>query len=188
MNKSIILSNQKESHCPICESHRVKTSDEQERFYYGKEPNPIEITVIVPVHTCEDCSFQFTDPEADQIRHDAVCKRLGVMNPEQIKKIRQQYGLTRADFSAITDIGEASLHRWENGLLIQNAAYDHYLYLLSFEENVRRIQRKKGLISDPDRGSSDGKKPLKSIQRFKYLENPDRSRQEADGFELRKAS
>ena len=51
--------------------------------------------------------------------------------------------MSRAVFSRLTRIGEASLGRWENGLLIQNLAYDHLLYLLTFPENLERLKFRK---------------------------------------------
>ena len=46
--------------------------------------------------------------------------------------------MSRADFSRLTGLGEATLNRWENGILIQNAANDRYLRLLKDANNVPR--------------------------------------------------
>ena len=48
--------------------------------------------------------------------------------------------MTRAAFAEMTRLGEASLARWEKGLLIQNPANDQLLYLLRFPENVERLR------------------------------------------------
>ncbi len=184
MNEHFMKSNQKTKKCPNCESNHVTTSEEQEHFFYGTESNQAEISVIVPVHTCADCSFQFTDHEADQIRHNAVCEHLGVLNPSQIKEIRQKYGLARSEFSKITALGEASLHRWENGLNIQNSAYDQYLYLLSFEENFSRIRRKKECRTEPKRVNHIEEKSESSIKKFKYLDHLENMKKQSEWFEL----
>jgi DNA-binding transcriptional regulator YiaG len=92
------------------------------------------------VMTCNQCGFQFTDEVAEEARHEAVCRHLGVMTPKEIKEIRKSYGMSRAEFSHLTRIGEASLARWENGLLIQSPAYDQLLYLLTFPENLERLK------------------------------------------------
>jgi hypothetical protein len=52
--------------------------------------------------------------------------------------------MSRAEFSRLTRIGEASLGRWEKGLLIQNHAHDQFLYLLKFPENVARLRDRVG--------------------------------------------
>ena len=62
-----------------------------------------------------------------------------LLSPEEIKAIRKHLGLSRAEFARLTRIGEASLARWETGHIVQNAAMDNYLRLLSYEENVKRI-------------------------------------------------
>ncbi len=126
--------------CPSCESTQVRTTYERETFRYGKGNDAKEIVVEVPVRTCGHCGFQFTDQVAEAIRHEAVCHELGVMTPQEIIKLRQTYGMSRAEFARLTRIGEASLGRWESGQLIQNAAYDQLLYLLSFADNLERIK------------------------------------------------
>lgn len=48
--------------------------------------------------------------------------------------------MSRAAFSRMSGIGEATLNRWENGLLVQNRANDRFLRLLASPENVRKLQ------------------------------------------------
>jgi len=62
------------------------------------------------------------------------------MTPAEIVALRNKYRLTRAQFAEKTRIGEASLARWETGELIQNPANDGYMYLLSFPENLERLE------------------------------------------------
>ena len=47
--------------------------------------------------------------------------------------------MTRAAFAQATGLGEASLNRWENGVLVQNAANDRYLRLLAIPEVMSRL-------------------------------------------------
>jgi DNA-binding transcriptional regulator YiaG len=82
------------------------------------------------------------DGDAEDACHEAVCRHLGVMTPSQIKALRTLYGLTQSQFSEITKLGEATLSRWERGIVIQNQAYDNYLYLLGFNENLERIRNR----------------------------------------------
>jgi len=73
-----------------------------------------------------------------------VCKHFGVLSSDEIKRIRVLHGMTRARFSQITGIGEASLNRWENGLNIQSLAHDRYLRLLSRKDVMRRMEELTG--------------------------------------------
>jgi DNA-binding transcriptional regulator YiaG len=98
---------------------------------------------MVPLRRCRDCGFEFLDSVAEERQHDAVCRHLGVMTPAEIRQIRQKAGsLSRGEFAKISRVGEASLGRWERGELIQNAANDQLLYLLTFPENLNRLRER----------------------------------------------
>ena len=126
--------------CASCGASSVDTEMVVEEFAYGAGEDSVQLRATVPLRTCRDCGFQFTDHHAEGARHDAVCRHLGVMTPREVVAIRTRLGMTRAALSDLTRLGEASLARWEKGLLIQNAANDQLLYLLRFPENVERLR------------------------------------------------
>ena len=144
--------------CPNCGSRNIQTSQKQYCFPYGVEENQVELSTEVPVRICAGCGFEFLDYVGQNVCHEAVCRYLGVMTPSQIKGLRKLYNLTQAQFREITKLGEATLSRWERGLVIQNQAYDNYLYLLGFPKNLDRIRSrdKSGEVSqlnvDDDQG------------------------------------
>jgi len=108
------------------------------------------------------------------------------MTPSDIKSLRKGYDLTRAQFAELTRIGEASLARWETGEVIQNAANDDYLYLLSFPENLKLLEERR----NPQRSvkTEEVAKPL--TERFKMLDERSLKTklQEESEFELRPAA
>lgn len=55
--------------CGNCLSKRVTSVWERSSFYAG--PEPIQIEVRIPIRSCLDCHFRFTDSEADEIKHKA---------------------------------------------------------------------------------------------------------------------
>jgi transcriptional regulator with XRE-family HTH domain len=63
-----------------------------------------------------------------------------VLAPREVAALRARYDLSRAQFARLTHLGEATIARWERGELIQNAAYDQFLHLLSFPENIQRLR------------------------------------------------
>ncbi|MHA2407588.1 MAG: type II TA system antitoxin MqsA family protein [Candidatus Ranarchaeia archaeon] len=128
--------------CPECGSGNVKTSEEEYSFPYGVGEDSVNLTPRVPIRKCSDCGFSFLDNVGEGICHEAVCKHLGVMTPSQVKDLRKMYKLTQAEFAEITKLGPATLSRWERGILIQNEAYDNYLYLLGFEKNLKKIRER----------------------------------------------
>lgn len=117
--------------CEACGEKAVSQHEVEQTFDYGDGDDAAVLRAVVPVYSCSACGLEYTDDEAEDIRHRAVCQHLGVLTPNDIRDLRQKtHGLSREDFSAITGISTASLARWETGALIQSPAYDRYLRLL----------------------------------------------------------
>ena len=130
------------ANCFSCDSTNLERTWRRQTFQYGTGSSAVELTAEMPVYTCADCGYQFAGAEGEEARHEAVCRHLGVLTPKEIVAVRESTGLTRTQFSECTRIGIASLKRWETGALIQNAANDDLIYLMTFPENVERLQRR----------------------------------------------
>lgn len=126
--------------CPACEQTRMTLQEIEETFDYGVGAETISVTARVPSYTCENCGLSFSDNVAEERRHDAICRALGVMTPTEVRAIRDVGALSQAEFAALSGIGKASLGRWERGALIQNEANDNLMRLLAFPENVARLR------------------------------------------------
>ena len=124
--------------CPQCGESAISTSIQRDRFVYGSGDSAVELIVDLPVRHCNDCDIHYVDFEAEDIKHEAVCRHLGVLPPAAIVNIRKKHGLSRAAFAKITGLGEASLGRWEKGINIQNIGNDRYIRLL---EDPRVMQQ-----------------------------------------------
>lgn len=96
-------------------------------FTYGLGADATDLTVALPVHVCPSCGLEFLDDEAETLKHEAICAHLGVLSPNEIRGIRRMHGMSRAAFSKMIGIDEATLVRWEEGILIQSAANDRHL-------------------------------------------------------------
>jgi putative zinc finger/helix-turn-helix YgiT family protein len=178
--------------CPNCGGAHIKSYVQDERFLYGAGDAAVGLCAAVPMRRCVDCGFEFTDEAAETARHEAVCRHLGVLSPAEILKIRKKSGLSRAEFARLTRIGEASLHRWENGLLIQNPAMDTYLRLLAYEENIRRLRDKtspaKSHNTNPGEHNSEATQAAPSnVVQFRTLRVTEQKHREASAFELRRS-
>lgn len=152
--------------CASCGSKNVSTEIEEQQFDWGVGEDAQTLSARVPVHTCRDCGFVFTDEFAEAARHNVVCRHLGVLSPSQIRSMRERYALTRAEFARITEIGEASLARWESGALLQNKALDHYLRLVAIPENLARLQHHR--ISSEARSAEPQFKVINIAERRQY--------------------
>ena len=121
--------NQSEFRCPDCDGTFNKDW-KHTTIPYGAGEDAVDIPVRLPLYTCVSCGLQTLDEEGERLEHEAVCDHLGILSPQEIKRIREQHDMTRDEFAELTGIGESSLGRWERALNMQSLAYDKYLRLL----------------------------------------------------------
>ena len=125
--------------CPTCDSSQVHSEIVPHKFTYGVGDTAVELSCLLPVRVCDTCGGRFVDEVGEMVRHETICQHLDRLTPTAIHRIREACG-TRAAFGELTGIGEASLSRWETGASMPTKAYDCYLYLLTFPENLHRLQ------------------------------------------------
>ena len=120
------------SHPCVCDEcgHQITTTWHDHTFQYGSGEAAAELAVQLPVRRCDHCDFDYLDDEGERLKHEVVCRHLGVLTPQEVRGIRKRLGLSRSAFAQLTGIGEASLSRWESGIKIQTPGYDRYLRLL----------------------------------------------------------
>ncbi|MCY4005504.1 MAG: helix-turn-helix domain-containing protein [Rhodobacteraceae bacterium] len=124
----------------MCGAEDIMTAWHLHTFEYGTGETAANLQARVPVRRCHTCDFEYLDEEAERLKQRAICDHLGVLAPEDIRKIRENKGMTRAAFADVSGFGEASLNRWENGLSIQNQSNDRYLRLLASPEIVAHLR------------------------------------------------
>ncbi len=128
--------------CPVCGKGRLEPRIITDRFPYGGKKQITIVAENVPVEICTYCQEKFSGPEAGLIRHRAICRALGLLTPEEIIAIRERRRLSQAAFAELTDIGEATISRWERGRLLQNKAMDRYLRLLDLHSDELLCRKK----------------------------------------------
>lgn len=168
-----------ESTCLNC-GNSVSTALETQSFPYGVGEQSVTLEATIPVRYCQRCDIAFTDDEAENLRHEAVCRHLGVMTPREVAAVRKHLMMSVTDLARLTGIGPASLRRWESGALVQNVANDQLLFLLTFAENVERLKARdrKAPLREGHRQSGPRASSFRSIK-------PDaRMRDEAANFKL----
>lgn len=126
--------------CEMCGAAGLRTELVRNPFIYGAGADAVELSADIPVHTCTPCAVSFTGEEAARIEHEAVCRHLGVLTPDEIRALRKRHELSRAAFSRVTGFGEATLARWEGRRVIQNTSSDRYLRLIEDPATFRRLQ------------------------------------------------
>jgi putative zinc finger/helix-turn-helix YgiT family protein len=90
-------------------------------------------------YQCEKCSdsIVLTD-SADEIVGRALRKAAGLLLPEEIRDIREHFGLSQKQLADLLGIGEATVCRWETGVQIQQRAFDK---MLRAYQNVPAFQK-----------------------------------------------
>ncbi len=119
----------KKGYCPSCES-------EQELEHVRRRETVTvrgeKIEVQASYWRCRACGEEFEGPDG----HDEVAQayklyraKKGLMQPEEIKRLREEYGLTQGELAKILGFGAVTLSRYETGML-QTAAQDRILQML----------------------------------------------------------
>lgn len=107
--------------CPVCEN----TTDqiiiiEKEKFDVRGEV----IEVATRSYRCASCDARSDDPnDPDPLQevYREYRRRRKIPQPEEIRALRKRYGLTQSEFGAMLGFGTASLSRYENGSLPDEA-------------------------------------------------------------------
>lgn len=126
-----VLNNGQSRDCECCPDGAYRAVMTRQNFPYMDGSEQVMLEAIVPVWTCAECDDAYTDDEAEVARHSAVCRYLGRLTPEELVRLRVARGMSREQWAEYTALGIASLKRWEKGSLIQSAATDRFLRLLS---------------------------------------------------------
>jgi putative zinc finger/helix-turn-helix YgiT family protein len=144
--------------CPLCGKGKLEDRLITERYEYGEGSEKVMVVAEnLPVRVCPvaGCETTISNPEAARIHHDAICRALGLLTHDQVRDLRESFGLTQGEFAQLTGIGEATISRWERGLVIQNRAMDNYLRLLARDPgSIRHLRELKQPAAPPPKASS----------------------------------
>ena len=123
-----------------CDSCNKKTEtriiSRQETYeVYGEQ-----ITVEAQILICSECGEELFCEELDSATlnkaYNEYRRRHKLLMPDEIKKIREQYGLSQRSFSKLLNWGDKTIFRYENGS-IQDKAHNSLLLFLKDPENMR---------------------------------------------------
>ena len=99
-----------------------------------------EISVEARILACPYCGEGFfcedLDNETLNKAYNEYRKRHKLLRPEEIRNIREMYGLSQRGFAKLLNWGDKTLFRYESGS-IQDKAHNSLLILLRNPENMR---------------------------------------------------
>ena len=98
------------------------------------------VEVEAQILVCIDCGEELYCEELDNATlinaYNIYRRKHKLLLPEEIKKIREQYGLSQRGFSKLLNWGDKTICRYENGS-IQDKAHNSLLLFLREPENMR---------------------------------------------------
>ena len=114
----------------------TKVIIKKETYDVCGEPIAVDAQILV----CTECGEEFYSEELDNATlvraYNVYRRRHKLLLPEEIKKIREQYGLSQRNFARLLNWGDKTICRYENGS-IQDKAHNSLLLFLRDPKNMR---------------------------------------------------
>ena len=124
-------------YCEVC-GKEVGTKIITKRESYNVCGEAIEVDAQVLI--CAECNEEFYCEELDNVTlinaYNEYRRRHKLLLPEEIKKIREQYGLSQRSFAKLLNWGDKTICRYENGS-VQDKAHNSLLLFLREPKNMR---------------------------------------------------
>jgi len=125
--------------CPSCEEHTEATL-RVEKEVYNVRGEPIEIEAEVVI--CQKCGTKVFDEERDsrnlEKAYNQYRQKHNLLSPDEIRTIREKYGLSQRSLSRLLGWGEITIHRYENGA-VQDNAHNNTLRLIEDPRNIQNL-------------------------------------------------
>lgn len=117
--------------CPLCGQQTLV--EMQGEYRMEPPPNIPGGVIIIPdaswLH-CESCGEDILSHELDTAIGGERYRRLGLLTPDDIRRVRGKTGLSAVDMSHLLGVGEKTYTRWENGRSLQTKASDTLIRLI----------------------------------------------------------
>ena len=122
MNKKI------DNICPACESSKFENLHKSESFNYKNNDFVID---SFEYSKCSECGFELISPSQVKNNESKVKDKFrkidGLLTGEEIKTIREKYGVTQEDAARIFGGGPNAFSKYERGEVIQSKSMDRLL-------------------------------------------------------------
>ncbi|NJD04411.1 MAG: helix-turn-helix domain-containing protein [Ruminiclostridium sp.] len=169
--------NKNELFCFHCDEIREYESRETVVVHKIKDEE-IKLNVLLPY--CKTCDSKLSDLDTEEKHFEEALReyrrRKNLLSPEEIKSIRELYGLSQRAFARTIGFSEATLNRYELGAL-QDFVHNNLILLVKDPENMFKIA-----IQNKDNIS---KKEYETIvEKVEILKKESRSKNEINHQEL----
>ena len=135
-------------YCEEC-GREVETRIINKKETYDVCGEPIEVDAQLLV--CAECGEELFCEELDNATlvnaYNNYRRKHKLLLPEEIMKIREQYGLSQRSFSKLLNWGDKTICRYENGS-IQDKAHNSLLFFLREPKNMRTYLTENEIMLD----------------------------------------
>lgn len=140
---------EEEDECPLCEGVR--------QLVYGSQTETVkvrgkEVEVDVKLYYCPtgDHYFQNLDDDEERIQkaYREYRRRSGYLQPEEIRQLREQYGLSQRAFAEFLDWGVMTIQRAESGALLDSGNNSLLVFLREDDNFIRYYKSRKSSLSE----------------------------------------
>lgn len=164
-------------YCDVCGKEvKTKIITRQETFKVCGE----DITIDAQVLVCAECGEELFCEELDSATlvnaYNEYRRKHKLLLPDEIKKIREQYGLSQRSFAKLLNWGDKTICRYENGS-VQDKAHNSLLLFLREPENMRTYLTENEIMLDE-------RQKTKLLDTVEKLEQDTEYRVERRFFEL----
>ncbi len=127
--------------CPVCENGTMKSILKDLDFEYKGKGARIPNSKVLQ---CEECEEYFLN-EKDEREIERMLTNFrrsidGLLTSDEIKEIRQSFGMTQVRFAQALRVGEKNFARYESGQSTQGRQADNVLRILrEFPQALRAI-------------------------------------------------
>lgn len=123
-------------YCEVC-GREVETKIITQKEIFNVCGEDIEVDAQVMV--CAECGEELFNEELDSATlinaYNEYRRRHKLLLPEEIRKIREQYGLSQRSFAKLLNWSDKTIRRYENGA-VQDRAHNSLLLFLREPENM----------------------------------------------------
>lgn len=152
--------------CPNCEEEvGIKVEEITEETTVRNKP----ISLTAKVAVCPQCERKLFDEELESANIDRAFQiyrdKYDLLTPEEIKGIREKYGLSQRAMAKFLGWGEVTINRYENGA-VQDEAHNDVLKFIDDPKDMLKLFRDK-------KGNLPSNMASKLEERINYLMKED---------------
>lgn len=118
--------------CPLC--GRVALESRRGEYRFDAPPNIPGGTIVIDDaqwEECASCGERIASVELEKALESERYRRLGLLTPEEILKIRKRADLNQKEIAEKIGVGEKTYARWEAGYSLHTKSSDNLIRLFA---------------------------------------------------------